>query len=760
MVFCTPCVHLDGKQFSNINPFRAHLIVKRPMAPNPASGITRKTIGVFAAQAGRTWGLDFISGLEEAASRADANLIYFIGGKPAAVHLPEQKTISYGLYELAKTAHLSGILLSADLGHGLSSEDLRSFSRRFGEIPLTACALDVDTFPSLISDNLNGMRMMIRHLIQTHGYRRIAFIRGPEGQLEAQQRLRAYRDELKANGLLYDESLVVPGDFSQESGHRAVETLIKERQLRLDAIAAANDRMAFGAIEALHLLGYNVPGDMAVTGFDDIREARALGVPLTTVSQSFFDLGKNSLETLIKLIAGEQVPAQAVLPTRLVIRWSCGCQPEFIKQAVISKEEVARTGRLENKQDAVLRALLDASGAPDERQDSLRSAYNRVWNTFLEVMRGEKESVEFLQSVEFAIRVLQVFTEDATRWNSVLSIFRHHALASILDRDAALHAENLFQQARMMIGELSQRLQAYKRLQLEQQEHLLQDFGFAMAPAMRLDEIAEAISRSFPALGIERMLVVLDGQSPSLPPPPQRRVVMQYENGHCSLLSGPSSPVTGHLIPGENIPTGRRFTAIVMPLSLAQNRFGYMWIEMKPGDWEVFPRVRNLLSSALLRALLVDQRETAQREVERLLQEAKQRAEELSRLYQNEQGRRREANSLSKAVRHLSNLLDVDQVPRQILEQLALVLPHGRGSLIMESADGTVRILAQHGFPDDARAQDLRIPINAGGVYDQIASKGEAIIIPDVTLEDGWKQVDWLPLHYSWMGVPLFPRTV
>lgn len=725
------------------------------MALNSINAPDRKTIGVFLAQIGRTWGLEYLSAITASAREADVNLICFVGGKPIPQFSTENDSLSFGIYDLAQAAPLAGILLAADLGHGLNPSDLRLFSRNFQRIPLVATALEVNDLPCVVADNTGGMRQMVRHLITVHGAKRIAFIGGPKGHPDAQERLEAYRAELKANGLLYDESLVVTGDFSQDSGHAAARLLLEERQLRLDAISAANDQMAFGAMEALHLMGYLVPGDIAVTGFDDVPESRALGVPLTTVRQSFTGLGKTSFEMLLKLIAGEQVPARINLPVEPVIRWSCGCQPASVIQAEISKEEVARTGRLENKQEAVLRALIEVSGAPQAAHPTLRSAFSQVWNTFLAAMRGTTPSGDVLRSFEEGIRVLQSSTEDATDWHNVLSTFRRHALAGILDKDAALAAENLFQQMRLTIGELSQRLQAYKRLELERQEHLLQEFGFAMAPAMRLSEIGAAISRSFPALGIERLFVLLGD---TRPPSSGHQVVLAYEQGSCSRLTDRLPLAAGHLIPPENLPADRRYTALVLPLSLAQNHFGYLWMEMQPGDWEIFPRVRNLLSSALLRSLLVDQRETAQHEVERLLQEAKERARELDQLYQHEQERRKDADSLSKAARHLSSVLNVEQVPEQILKQLALVLPHERGALMMETPDGTVRILARRGFPDDERVQELRVPISAGGVYDQIAASGEALIIDDVTDSAGWTQVDWLPLHHSWLGVPLFAK--
>jgi signal transduction histidine kinase len=261
-------------------------------------------------------------------------------------------------------------------------------------------------------------------------------------------------------------------------------------------------------------------------------------------------------------------------------------------------------------------------------------------------------------------------------------------------------------------------------------------------------------------------------QSTLVPPSENYRLLMQYDDAGFQTPVDQPKWATGHLIPRGKTPEDRRYTAIVMPLTLAQNRFGFLWIEMKSLDWEVYMRVRNLISSVLFRAMLVEQRTQAQKEVERLLSESKLRENELAIakeiaektafenaiLYTSEQERRKAAESLSKAARNLSTLLKMDEVPQQILIQLMQVLPYERGLLMMEDLDGTTYVVAHNGFPPDPRADDLRIQIDSGGVYDQIARSGEPVVIEDVTTSSSWQQVEWLPINHSWMGVPLFSK--
>lgn len=128
-----------------------------------------------------------------------------------------------------------------------------------------------------------------------------------------------------------------------------------------------------------------------------------------------------------------------------------------------------------------------------------------------------------------------------------------------------------------------------------------------------------------------------------------------------------------------------------------------------------------------------------------------------AQLYQAEQQRRRLAETLEEIGRELASSLEMGQVPGKVLEQLQLVAPYERGSVLLERR-GELEIVQQRGFPDSERARQVRIPIRPGDVYQQVAEAHGAVRIADVSQEPGWQQLDWLPLNLSWMGVPLITR--
>lgn len=174
-------------------------------------------------------------------------------------------------------------------------------------------------------DNEAGARTMTEHLLALD-YRRIGFIAGPPESSASEARVRGYRGALKTAKIRFDSECVAAGDLTEDSGYRAAQALVK-RAAGLRAIFAANDAMAMGALNALADMGLRVPGDIAVTGFDDMWFASSRSVALTTIHQPRYDLGKRSMQLLLERIRGERTkPRDIVLPTRLVVRATCGAK--------------------------------------------------------------------------------------------------------------------------------------------------------------------------------------------------------------------------------------------------------------------------------------------------------------------------------------------------------------------------------------------------------------------------------------------------
>ena len=173
---------------------------------------------------------------------------------------------------------------------------------------------DAGGYPGVRLDNTAGARAVADHLVSL-GRKRILHIAGPEGNIDAQERAEAFTEALKQRGVAMQ---VVAGDFAEESGEAAVDTLLKSGQ-SFDAIFAANDMMASGALQALNRAGIRVPEEVAVVGFDDVPLARH--IRLTTVRVRIAELGERAIDRLIDILSGEQDPGgQELHRPELVIR--------------------------------------------------------------------------------------------------------------------------------------------------------------------------------------------------------------------------------------------------------------------------------------------------------------------------------------------------------------------------------------------------------------------------------------------------------
>ena len=106
------------------------------------SASKRKTVGVFLAEISRVWGTEFMAGVEQVAEEQGINLVCFVGGKPASLMTPGQMQNSYGLYDLVKPDQCDGLILAADIAHGLSPKEIRDFCRTFAPTPMVAHAIE------------------------------------------------------------------------------------------------------------------------------------------------------------------------------------------------------------------------------------------------------------------------------------------------------------------------------------------------------------------------------------------------------------------------------------------------------------------------------------------------------------------------------------------------------------------------------------------------------------------------------------------
>ncbi len=188
----------------------------------------------------------------------------------------------------------------------------------------------------VVADNYGGAREAVEHLIG-HGYQRIAHIAGPADSRHAEERLCAYQDTLEKHGLAVRQEYIIQGSYSHEGGYKAACQLLELAEPP-EAVFCADDLIALGAMMAAEAMGYVVPDDLAIVGFDGLETGAYVNPPLTSVYQPMEPIGREAVKMLLWRIENpEEDLRETVLPTELLIRRSCGC-PASVQAASMSGE--------------------------------------------------------------------------------------------------------------------------------------------------------------------------------------------------------------------------------------------------------------------------------------------------------------------------------------------------------------------------------------------------------------------------------------
>jgi LacI family transcriptional regulator len=222
------------------------------------------------------------------------------------------------------SAKVDGLLIAEGVE---SAEHLAKLASRI-PVVLVAGSPDAPHADVVGADNRAGTEALVSHLIERHGRTRLWYVAGPREAPDARERRTVFEETL-AQHQGARLAGCFEGRFAALSGQLAVrEILAAPRRELPDAIVCANDQMALGVIKELRAAGIRVPADISVTGFDDVYLGAMLTPPLTTVHQPMRLLGERACSLLLERIAEPGLPRRVErLPTRLVVRESCGCAP-------------------------------------------------------------------------------------------------------------------------------------------------------------------------------------------------------------------------------------------------------------------------------------------------------------------------------------------------------------------------------------------------------------------------------------------------
>lgn len=182
-------------------------------------------------------------------------------------------------------------------------------------------------FESIMMDHYSPVKKIVDHLIEVHGYKRIAFLGGKEGHPHSVQRLNAFYDSMAEHGLEVVDKWVFHGNYWYESSDAFGEILLRDRDDLPEAIACANDYMAIGLAAILTEAGIRIPEDIAITGYDSVKDGRNSPHPLTSARIPASECGRHAAMRLHSMITGKKMlPFESA--SEIFIGGSCGCKHE------------------------------------------------------------------------------------------------------------------------------------------------------------------------------------------------------------------------------------------------------------------------------------------------------------------------------------------------------------------------------------------------------------------------------------------------
>jgi len=485
-----------------------------PMRKSPAMThrSPRPTVGVIAGWQfyGTALTLSYLSpiyhGIRQAARELSCNLLLACGMGPSG-HITDPPRPAW--LEVADDAdfvpvgpwNTHGLIVINPLQRPERSQRIQSLRAAGHPILFVGSG---EAGPTIVADNAGGIQAALRHLVE-HGHRQIAFIAGSVTDLngDSGERLRAFEAAMASFGLLVEPRLIVFGRHVFAGGYEGMQHLLATG-LPFTAVLASNDESALGAIAALRAAGRRVPDDVAVIGFDDRPEGLLHEPALTTLQIPLFKLGYQAIELMVRhLRERAPLPDWVQVPTRLVIRESCGCsQSAVLADALEIAAHHAADPTIPDPRAQTAQFITDL--LVQKTHGLNRDEINRLCRRLLTAFGQSVEAGDpgyFRAMLTQALRQVAGVGDDAHDWQIAISFIRD-ALPHLLHPKFHALAHDLLDEARITIS-AAMRFQHWHYRNTQQQiNNRLGRLTARLLNALAEEEIYEILARHLPELNV------------------------------------------------------------------------------------------------------------------------------------------------------------------------------------------------------------------------------------------------------------------
>jgi signal transduction histidine kinase/DNA-binding LacI/PurR family transcriptional regulator len=565
--------------------------------PRPKS---RFTIGFLDEDAYLEYHTYMTTGVFEAARKYGMNVIRFGHFGAVSKINKNDSCINTGLdhilqYDLDGLLYLGWV---SEINH-LTPE---RFRKRFQSIPILALGSRHDGIPGVYFPGAVYVEEILLHLIKSHGLKKIAFI----APYREDSRCDVYRDTMKEYRI-YNPNLYVSetelGDIDlPERARKAIAILLDHRKVVPDAIVSLYNYETVAIIDELHLRGYQVPDDIAVTSYEDGKIGRFSVPSMTTVYFPWKEIGFHGCEMMYKLLTKGHIPLWTTVPGRVIVRDSCGCVPQplnhtsggIIVPATEPFSKISEPAYLTlreewrqkvNDQSLDLDLLMRSFG-----DDYRRRSYDR-----------------FLPQLELQLRKISdplLFPEI----EGIIPVFRNLMLHYLIcEPEAYLWAENLFLQAQVLVQNKKETVWANQEVQSKNIHLIVQEIGQLLVTQFNLTDILDSLAANLHRLNIPSCYIFTFHNKGY----PENifndyGLVFSYHNGEYIKLKINDADTAKEKVPQLIFSENKPYAMMAHLLYVGEEFMGFAVFEPGPLDVSVYRILSLYLSTALSDAFLLE----------------------------------------------------------------------------------------------------------------------------------------------------------
>ncbi|MES2933341.1 MAG: GGDEF domain-containing protein [Pseudomonadota bacterium] len=578
-------------------------------------------------------------GIQAAARERDANVIIFPGRLP---NYPSSYSFEYqgsSIYEFINGSNIDALVVATGtFANFLSPDELTAMVTQQSSVPTVSISIAFPGIPSIVIDNKTGLREAILHLIRYHGCKNIAFVGGPRTNNDAVEREQVFRDALTEAELVSDERCYFEGDFLIGSGVAAVHEIFVRHQLLPDAVVCANDNMAIGVVRALRALNIAVPGQVRVTGFDNAVEGSMIEPPLTTIDQPIFEQARVAALTALDMVAaadgGQPVPMRQVLPTRLIIRNSCGCLSHDVLNendldVPLSGRTVPVTAGLANEIAKEVINLAQAKNFVPGDAQLEQQTLQEILGVYFPVYLGKSAEGEILERLEILLAVNLQRGLSIDHWQILLSMTSITMRKMLFDHAMLKDVALFLEKTHTVIFHMLKKRQNSEQLLLRKRLNDIREFVSSISGSITIDVLIEQVKINLPHIGINTCYIcayekpVTYLRLEKWQAPEKVKVLLWLQDAKDFTAAQNQQLGLQAALPQELSHCTSQKSLVLTSLYFREEQLGYMVMEVSDTSQEIYDLISSQVSSLLKTSLIFQAREEAEEKLRLTLFELK-----------------------------------------------------------------------------------------------------------------------------------------